>query len=129
MARLELPVDARSVTAARRFVGGLDLPEPPRENASLLISELVTNAIIHADREPQAANAQCTRHPRLKGPGDRSAEQLRDLPRHARVAHERALLLQHVNDAERMTRKSPRGRQVDQCGGHDRAGKCGAAAT
>lgn len=49
MAHLELPVEPTSVAAARHFIGELDLPEPPRENASLLISELVTNAIIHGD--------------------------------------------------------------------------------
>jgi anti-sigma regulatory factor (Ser/Thr protein kinase) len=49
MRQLQLPVDPQSVTAARRFIARLDLPEPPRENASLLISELVSNAIVHGD--------------------------------------------------------------------------------
>jgi anti-sigma regulatory factor (Ser/Thr protein kinase) len=48
MRQLELPPEPDSVTAARRFLAELDLPEPPRQNAELLVSEVVTNAIRHA---------------------------------------------------------------------------------
>ena len=49
MQHLELPPVADSVTAARRFVGELGLPEPPQQDAELLVSEVVTNAIRHAN--------------------------------------------------------------------------------
>lgn len=49
MKQLQLPVEPESVRAARRFVGSLGLPEPPRQNAGLLVSEVVTNAVTHGD--------------------------------------------------------------------------------
>jgi anti-sigma regulatory factor (Ser/Thr protein kinase) len=47
------PKDATSVAAARRFVAEVlpDLPTEAGETVILLVSELVTNAIVHAESE------------------------------------------------------------------------------
>lgn len=47
--RLNLPPDASSASAARRFVAGsIDVDEVDAELALLLVSELASNAILHA---------------------------------------------------------------------------------
>jgi anti-sigma regulatory factor (Ser/Thr protein kinase) len=50
-ASLELPADPRSASRARRFIRDFcraaDLDDEYCENASLLVSELVTNAVLH----------------------------------------------------------------------------------
>jgi anti-sigma regulatory factor (Ser/Thr protein kinase) len=53
---LSLPADPKSVAAARRFVReALDQSGAPafEEGATLLVSELVTNAVLHARTAPQ----------------------------------------------------------------------------
>jgi len=46
----ELPVGPRAPSQARRAVSGIaTLPERTRADALLLVSELVTNAVIHAE--------------------------------------------------------------------------------
>jgi anti-sigma regulatory factor (Ser/Thr protein kinase) len=51
-ASVELPADARSAGRARAFIGefcaSAGVPGDIRRTASLLVSELVTNAIVHA---------------------------------------------------------------------------------
>ena len=49
-AQLRLEPEARSAGAARRLVRDVLAPCPPRlvESASLVVSELVTNAVLHA---------------------------------------------------------------------------------
>ncbi len=49
----ELPVTASAPALARRAVGGLTcLPEPWLSDAALIVSELVTNALIHGGLLP-----------------------------------------------------------------------------
>ncbi|MFL5827770.1 MAG: ATP-binding protein [Thermoleophilaceae bacterium] len=43
-----LPARPEGVTSARRGLAELGFPEPTRETLALLVSELVTNAVIHA---------------------------------------------------------------------------------
>ena len=51
--RLSLPADARAPRAARAALGGLDgLDDGVRSTATLLLSELVTNAVRHAGLRP-----------------------------------------------------------------------------
>jgi anti-sigma regulatory factor (Ser/Thr protein kinase) len=48
-AELDLPVDLRSVREARIFIAGLNGLAPQRlADAQLIVSELVTNALLHA---------------------------------------------------------------------------------
>ena len=49
MQEFELPVDPKAAAMARETIAGFDLPEPPQVDATLLLSELVTNAVRHAD--------------------------------------------------------------------------------
>jgi anti-sigma regulatory factor (Ser/Thr protein kinase) len=57
--RLEISGEARAVTAARRTVAGLDayLEAESTEAVLLLVSELVTNAIVHGGADPTSALA------------------------------------------------------------------------
>jgi anti-sigma regulatory factor (Ser/Thr protein kinase) len=50
--RCYLPCDASAPRRIRRALGALDAIEPVRDDALLVASELVTNAVVHSGCEP-----------------------------------------------------------------------------
>jgi serine/threonine-protein kinase RsbW len=50
--RLRFPARPENVSSIRRALEGMGLPDPMREDAVLLTTELVTNSIRHADLGP-----------------------------------------------------------------------------
>lgn len=50
--RLRFPARPENVSLIRRALDGMGLPDPVREDAVLLTTELVTNSIRHADLGP-----------------------------------------------------------------------------
>ncbi len=52
MHEVHLAPEPAAVQTARATVTGLGLPDPPERTATLLVSELVSNAVQHADLGP-----------------------------------------------------------------------------
>jgi anti-sigma regulatory factor (Ser/Thr protein kinase) len=63
---LRIPPAVDAPMRARAEVGALDLPRPAHDDVVLLVSELVTNCVVHADLDPgQEIDLRLLRRPRL----------------------------------------------------------------